>query len=71
MNDSRYKPVKDFSGYNKDTKTGAIVYTNSDQYEMFVNKKKKERDMTNRLERVEMALDQIISKLDSLEHLKK
>jgi hypothetical protein len=70
MNNARYKPVKDFSGFNKDMKTGAVIYTNTDQYEAFVNKKKKEKDMTSRLAQVEASLDRIISKLDSLEHLK-
>jgi hypothetical protein len=70
MNNARYRPVKDFSGYNKDMKTGAVVYTNSEQYEAFVNKKRKEKDMTSRLAQVESTLDQILNKLNNLDHLK-
>jgi len=51
-------------------KTGAVVYTNSEQYEAFVNKKRKEKDMTSRLAQVESTLDQILNKLNNLDHLK-
>lgn len=62
----RYAPVKDFSDYKKDTKTGAVIFDNKTQYSQFVNKKEKEKTMLARLDRLESTLDVILKQLEKI-----
>jgi hypothetical protein len=66
----RYIPVENYSGYSRDVRSKAIISDNRSGYEAFVSKKKEKQDMRDRLDRVESTLDQILAKLEKVDHLK-
>jgi len=66
----RYVPVENYSGYSRDTRSSAIISNDRAGYETFVAKKKENQDMRDRLDRVESTLDQILVKLEKVDHLK-
>lgn len=66
MATQRYAPIKEFSEYKKDTKTGAVVFDNKTQYNHFVAKKEKEKTMSARLERLENTIDIILTQLEKI-----
>lgn len=66
----RYAPVENYSGYSRDTRSSAIVSDDRAGYEAFIEKKREKREMKDRLAQVESTLDQILNKLNNLDHLK-
>lgn len=69
-NTKRYAPVEKYNGYSRDLNSKAIVSNDRVGYETFVAKKKEKKDMRDRLDRVESTLDQILAKLEKVDHLK-
>jgi len=61
----RYLKIKNYDGYKKDTKTGAIVSDNTYQYEAFLEKKREKRSFVERLDNLEKTLDKILERLDA------
>jgi len=66
----RYASIEKYDGYSRDLKSKAIVSNDRAGYETFVAKKKDKQDMRDRLDRVESTLDQILAKLEKVDHLK-
>jgi hypothetical protein len=68
--DKKYATVENHNGYLRDLNSNAIVSNDRAGYETFVAKKKEKQDMRDRLDRVESTLDQILAKLEKVDHLK-
>jgi len=66
----KYATVENHNGYLRDLNSKAIVSNDRAGYETFVAKKKEKQDMRDRLDRVESTLDQILAKLEKVDHLK-
>jgi len=66
----KYATVENHNGYLRDLNSNAIVSNDRVGYETFVAKKKDKQDMRDRLDRVESTLDQILAKLEKVDHLK-
>jgi len=66
----KYATVENHNGYLRDLNSNAIVSNDRAGYETFVAKKKEKQDMRDRLDRVESTLDQILAKLEKVDHLK-
>jgi len=62
--DQRYLKIKNYDGYKKDVKSGAIVSDNTYQYEAFLEKKREKRSFVQRLDNLEKTLDKILERLD-------
>jgi len=66
----KYATVENHNGYLRDLNSKAIVSNDRTGYDVFVAKKKEKQDMRDRLDRVESTLDQILAKLEKVDHLK-
>jgi hypothetical protein len=66
----KYATVENHNGYLRDLNSNAIVSNDRTGYDVFVAKKKEKQDMRDRLDRVESTLDQILAKLEKVDHLK-
>lgn len=67
----KYLQVENHAGYARDTRTNAIVSDDRTSYESFVAKKRERREFKDRLSQVESTLEQILDKIENLEHFKK
>lgn len=64
MNNDRYLKIQNHSGYKKDTVSGAIVSDNTQEYELFLSRKKEKKMFADRLENVETTLGKILEILE-------
>ena len=57
--------VKEHEGFARDVNSGAIISIDKNEYENFLNKKRKEQAMENRISCLEEKLDRILEAINN------